>query len=576
VTRRSKGFLLALIGLGAVVAIITLAVVLSRGVERGTIIELTLSGTIAEERDTTLNGKLFQGEVTLVGEVRALFEKARRDDNVDGILAVIKPCDVGPAKIQEIREAVKAFRESGKWAVAYLETAGEMYAGNWNYMLASAFEDLTLAPAGDINLAGVMATVPFFRGTLDKIGILPDFDHIGEYKNAKNVYTEKGFTKAHREATLALVEDLQAAMVEAISESRGMSPAEVEALIDRGPFTGEDALEEGLVDRLAYYDEFLEAAEERAGGPLRTLDWEEYLDRRQGLGVGRHKIAVIHGTGLIHRGRSGYDPSIGMHMGSDSVAEAIRQARKDDSVKAIILRIDSPGGSALASDVVWRETQLAKERKPVVASFSDLAASGGYYVACGADRIVSEPATLTGSIGVVYGKFVKKGFYDWIGLNYGEIKVGEHADFWSDLHAWTPEEKEQYYWKFVRKIYDQFVTRVAEGRQMTPEAVDRIGRGRVWTGRRAMELGLVDELGGFGTAVRVAKELAQIPEDEDVRFVVLPEKPSFWDSLWGWGAAPANLPPGVQAIVKDLQPLGRAAFFDGQAVLLMPFEISVQ
>lgn len=569
-TRTSKGFLLALAGLGTLVVIIAIAVSLSQGVERGTVIEVTLGGTIAEERDTSLQGKIFQGKVTLISELRDLFEKARRDESIDGILVVIHPSGIGPAKIEELRDSIISFRESGKWTMGFIEGAGELTSGSWIYLLASAFDDLTLAPLGDVNLVGVMATVPFFRGTLDKVGIHPDFDHIGEYKNGKNIYTDTGFTEAHLEATTTLVTDLFDVMAERIAETRGLPLEEVRSLIHRGPFTGEEALEAGLVDRLAYYDQFLDAAKEKAGGYLRTLDWEEYLDRRVGFGVGQHKIAVIHASGVIHRGRSGYDPSVGLHAGSDSVAGAFRRAREDDSVKAVILRVDSPGGSAVASDIIWREATLTRETKPVIASLSDMAASGGYYIACGADRIIAEPSTITASIGVVYGKFVKKGLYDWIGMNYGQVKQGDHADFWTDLKVWSPEEKEQYYWKFVRRYYDRFVQRVADARQMTPEAVDRIGRGRVWTGTRALELGLVDELGGFDAAVRAAKERAQIPDEEDVRFVVLPEKPSWWESLWGSdGAAALQLPATARATLREIQPLGQAILLDGEPAMIM-------
>jgi protease-4 len=570
-TRRAKGFLLALAGLAAVALVISVAVALSRAVEKGTVIEMTLGGTIDEERDESIQGKIFAGDVTLVGEVRSLFEKASRDDRVSGVMAVVKPAQLGFAKAEEIRGAVALMKKAGKWAVAFVETAGELGPGNTLYFLASGFDEVTLAPSGDVNLTGLLSVTPFFRGTLDKIGVYPDYDHIGRYKNAKNVFTEKEFTEAHREASGAMVEDLFRSLAEGIAEARGKSFEEVAALIDRGPFTAREALEAGLVDRLGYYDEFRASVEERAGGKLRTLKWKEYLGRRKKLGTGRHKIAVVHGTGLVVQGKSGYDPAVGWLMGSDSVAGAIRKAREDRSVKAIILRVDSPGGSAIASDVIWRETQLARKEKPVVASMSDVAASGGYYVSCGADRIVAEPATLTASIGVVYGKFVAKDLYDWLGLSYGTIQRGRHASFWNDLEKWSPEEKDQIYWKFVRKIYDQFVARVAEGRKMSPEEVDRIAQGRVWTGRRAKELGLVDELGGFSAAVRIAKELAKIPEDEEVRFQVLPEKPSFWQSLWGEDRdASIAAPRSVRALLRDLQPLARAAALSGEPALLAP------
>lgn len=573
-SRRGKGLLLAFIGLAAVVGLVSLAVVLSHGVEKGTVVKLTISGEIVEERDESLRGKIFQGPVTLVSEIRSVFETAAEDDNVDGIIVNIKDFSLGPGTIQELRDAVREFQDSGKWTMAFMETAGEGGSGNWAYMLASAFQDLTLAPAGDVNLTGVIATVGFFRGTLDKIGVYPDFDSIGVYKSAKDIYTEKSFTDAHREALTDMVNDLYGSMVDAIVQSRGKSRDEVEAMIDRGPFTGEEALAEGLVDHLAYYDEFLDAAKEKAGGKLKTLDASDYMDRRSGFKSGSSTIAVIHATGVIHRGSSGYDPSVGLHMGSDTVAKALRDARKNPSVKAVIFRIDSPGGSALASDIVWREIKRTREDKPVVASYGDVAASGGYYISCGADRIIAEPATLTGSIGVVYGKFVKKELFDWLGMSFGQIQRGRNAHLWTDLKSWTPEEKEEYFWKSVRKIYTQFLDRVADGRKMTTEAVDQVGQGRVWTGREAKERGLVDELGGFSAAVRAAKELAQIPEEQGVRFLVLPEQASWWESLWGGGSTQLDLvPPSMREALIRMQPLAQAAILGDEPALIMPVPV---
>jgi len=572
---RSKGCLLVIAGVAALVIVVLFAAMLSKGVDRNTVVELNLSGSVQEERDDSLRGRFLQGDVTLISELRALFDKARRDDRVSGIMVNIKPFSMGFAKMQELRAAIRRFRDSGKWAVCFLETAGEFVPGNGPYYLASAFDDITLAPAGDVNLSGIAAQTPFLRGLFDKVGIYPDFDAIGKYKNAKNIYTDKDYTDAHREATETLVGDLFDGMTEDIAASRKKSVEDLRAIVDRGPFIAEEALKEGLVDRLGYYDEFRDAVKERNGGHLKPLAWREYLKRRSDLGVGKSKIAVIHGTGLVVRGKSGYDPSAGWLMGSDSVAGAIREAREDKSVKAIILRIDSPGGSAVASDVIWRETILAKKAKPFVVSMSDVAASGGYYVACGADRIIAEPNTITASIGVVYGKFVLKGLYDWIGLNFGTIQKGKNAGFWDETKRWSPEEKDQIYWKFMHKIYGQFVGHVAEGRKMTPEAVDKIAQGRVWTGRRAKDLGLVDELGGFETAVKAAKELAQIPEDEDVRFEVLPEKPGLWDSIWGDDdgvdsgvESSLALPRGARAVLAGLRPAAQAALLAGEPMML--------
>ena len=573
-TSRGKGCLLAVAGFGAIIGIVIVASVLSKGVERGTVIEMSISGSIEEERDESLQGKLMQGDVTLVSEIQTLFEKAAIDEDIAGVMVTVKSFGMGRAKLQEVRGSIKAFRESGKWAVAYMDSSGELGPGNGPYYLASAFDEVTVAPSGDIMLVGIAANVPFLRGTLDRIGIYPDYDHIGRYKSAKDTFTEREFTEAHRESMEALVGDLYRGMVEDIAESRKVTPAEVEALVDRGPFTAKEALDAGLVDKLAYFDEFRDAVKERNGGRLRTLKWGEYLKRRGNLGEGRHKIAVIHGTGVILQGRSGYDPSVGWLMGSDTITAAFRQAREDKSVKAIILRVDSPGGSAIASDIIWRETQVARKAgKPFVASMSDVAASGGYYVSCGADRIIAEPTTITASIGVVYGKLVMKGLYDWAGLSFGTVQRGRNAGFFNELTPWTPEEKEQIYWKFMRKIYDQFVSRVAEGRKMSVEDVDKIAQGRVWTGMRAKDLGLIDQLGGFPDALKAAKELANIPAEEGVRLWHLPEKPSLWESIFSDGPkarVEIELPRGLRSIVKAFQPIGMMALMAEEPMLLAP------
>ncbi len=571
--RGFKALGLSFVAITAIVIIIGIAVVLSRGVESGTIIELTISGPIAEERDSSLYGRLFQGEVTLTRELTELFRKARRDESITGIMTVIRPFSAGPATIEELRDAIHEFRDSGKWATAYMDGAGELYHGTSAYWLASAFQDLTMPPAGDVNLVGLIATVPFLRGALDKLGVYPDMHHIGPYKSAKNVYTEKGFTAAHRESTEEWLDDIYRSIVAGVARSRGKTEEEVVALIDRGPFTADEALEAGLVDRLGYYDEYREATRDRAGGRLTLLSWGDYLERRAGFAVGTRKIAIIHGTGAVVRGRSGYDPGAGFLMGSDTVAAAIRSAREDSSIEGIILRVDSPGGSALASDVIWREADIARKDKPVVASFGDLAASGGYYVACSADRVIAEPSSLTGSIGVVYGKLVTGGLFEWLGLTFEEVQRGKNAHLWSELRRWTPEEQVEFKDKFLGTIYDRFVSRVAEGREMTPEGVDEVGQGRVWTGRRAKELGLVDELGGFDAAVRAVKELAEIPEEEDVRFVILPEKEPWWKDLWGGAETVAGPPIGVEKILHGIRPLAIVALFDGEPALLSPMAL---
>ncbi len=424
-----------------------------------------------------------------------------------------------------------------------------------------------VSPAGDVNLYGLLSVTPFLRGTLDKLGVYPDFDSIGKYKNAKDIYTEKTMTDAHREATLSYLTDWYGQMVAGIAEARGLDAAQVEAFINEGPFTGDEALEKGLIDKLGYYDEFEKDLEDRAGGEMPTLSYSDYMDKSKKPSA-RSRIAVITGVGLIINGKSSLDPTAGYLMGSETITEAFRKARTDDGIKAIVFRVDSPGGSAVASDLIRREVELAMRKKPVIVSMSDLAASGGYWISAGATKIVSQPATLTGSIGVVAGKMVTKGFYDWIGLNRVSIGIGDHSDYYYDGQRFSEEEK-QIYWKFMNKIYDKFTTLVADGRGMEKDAVDKIGQGHVWTGERAKELGLVDELGGMKRAIEIAKSEAGIAPDEGVRLVYLPEKRSFWQNLL-WPeedtSTQAVLPPAVAGVMRDLT---RAAIMAREGVWLV-------
>ncbi|HKY30997.1 MAG TPA: signal peptide peptidase SppA [Candidatus Polarisedimenticolia bacterium] len=565
-TRGAKGCLLAAGAILVLLVVVAIAVMMAGGVPAGTVVQITLAGDILEEKEDSLQAMLFQGDAVLLRDIINAIDRARADDRVNGLMVVLKPFSMGLGKVQEIRDAVLAFRESGKWAAVYSDTIGEFSGGNAMYYLATAFDEIYLAPPGDVNVYGLLSVTPFLRGTLDKLGIYPDFDSIGKYKNAKDIYTEKEMTAAHREATLAYLNDWHDQIAEGIAKGRSLDRDAVAGLINGGPYTGAEALQKGLVDKLAYYDEFLDALEERNGGELDPLGYKEYMEKRGGSS-GRSRIAVITGTGIIVTGKSSAEPGGAVVMGSDTITRAFREAREDSGIKAIVFRVDSPGGSAVASDVIWRETQLARKDKPVVISMSDVAASGGYYVSAGSTRIVSQPGTITGSIGVVGGKMVTTGLYDWIGLNREAIGTADHSTYFYDGTKYTAEEKE-IYWKFMNKIYDQFTGLVAQGRGMTREAVDAIGQGRVWTGRRAKELGLVDELGGMREAIRIAKKEAGIPEDETVRLVYLPQKRSFVQNLL-WpeeNSSAARLPREMSRVMQDLS---RAAILSREPVWLL-------
>ena len=468
---------------------------------------------------------------TVRGYVDAL-GKAKVDSRITAVLLAPRPLS-SPywGKVQELHEAILDFKTSGKPVYAFLE-----YGGDREYYLATAADKVFLVPTATLDLTGVATYEVFLRGTLDWVGTYPDLLHIGDYKTAINVFTEKTFTPAHREMSASLNRDQFEQLVRAVADGRHKTEPEVRAAIDEGPLLPEDALRHGLVDDLAYEDELDDLVGDVGGpGTLRLVETEEYARVSwESLGVRRrHKIAVLNAVGAITGGKSGFDPINGAVMGSDSLVGYIRRIRADPSIRAIIMRIDSPGGSSTASDVIWRELMITKSGpngKPIVVSMSDLAASGGYYIAMAGDVIVAQPGTLTGSIGIYTGKYVTGGSLDKLGANVEAVSNGRHAEIYSPDRPFSPEERAKVQ-ESMQAFYDQFVEKVAEARQTTPEKVDQIAQGRVWTGQQARHVGLVDELGGMLVAVAAAKQRARIAADEEVELVVYPPRRSFYEVL---------------------------------------------
>jgi protease-4 len=430
-------------------------------------------------------------------------------------------------------------------------------------------------PTASLDLTGIASYELFLRGSLDKLGVYPDALHVGDYKTASNIYTEHSFTQAHREMAESLNTDLYEQLIAGIAEGRHRTPDDVRQLIDHGPYLPEDAVRAGLVDDLAYDDEIDDKVQLGRGRP-RMLRQREYRTvSLASLGLNRGpKIAVIYAAGVITSGVSNEGPS-GQVIGSDTLVEYLRTARADSSIRAIVLRIDSPGGSAIASDVIWREIMLTRERKPIVASMSDVAASGGYYIAMPAHAIVAQPATLTGSIGVVLVRFVIDGTLDKLGLNVETVKQGKYADLFSPVRPFTPDERTKVL-ELMQATYDAFVEKAAAGRNMTPERIDAIGQGRVWTGRQAKTLGLVDELGGLDRAIELAKERAKIAAGSQVELVVFPPKKSLFEVVsdpWGRSDSGATLdalvgPSNARAVEALTAPL--RLFRRGEPLALMP------
>jgi protease-4 len=504
-----------------------------------------------------------EGQLLTVRGYVDVIRKAKLDRRVTGLL--IKPGGFESpfwAKIQEIRDALLDFRRSGKPVYALLE-----YGGDKEYYLASAADKVFLLPTSTLDLTGIASYEVFLRGTFDWVGTYPDFLHVGEFKTAVNAYTEKTFTPAHREMTESLNRDQFDQLVRAIADGRHKPEAEVRTLIDHGPFQPEDAVRAGLVDELAYEDELDDVADLELDAEIEVEDYARVTWDALGI-TRRSRIAVVNAVGTIVSGESGFDPVNGPVLGSDTLVEQIREAR-DSGAKAMIIRIDSPGGSSVASDVIWRELMITKDDgMPVIVSMSDLAASGGYYLAAAGDVLIAQPGTLTGSIGVYTGKFVTTGTLDKVGANIEGVSNGKFAQMYSPDRPFTDGERAKVL-ESMQATYDHFVERVADSRQMTPEKVDAVGQGRVWTGRQARDIGLVDGLGGLMTAVAAAKQRAKIPAEEEVQLDVYPRPRSFWSVLSEQFQSPiegARSRATAEALVSLLGPRDRRAL----AAMLAP------
>jgi protease IV len=540
---------------------------------------LRVGGNLAEMAPSDIVGYIRGVRTPTVRSIVDNLRKARVDSRVRGIL--LKPTGFESpfwAKVQEIRDAILDFKKSGKPVYAYLD-----YGGDREYYLATAADKVFLMPSAPLDLTGVATYELFLRGTLDKVGVYPDVHHIGDYKTASNTFTEKSFTPAHKEMDESLNRDLYEQIVRGIADGRKKSEADVRATIDEGPFLPENAVRAGLVDDVAYEDQVDEKL--RAGNQRGQIEGDDYARiSPSSLGLNRGpRFAVIYASGAITGGKSGYDPFNGATVGSDTLIEYIRQARKDSSIRAIILRIDSPGGSATASDAIWRELTITKQERadrPLVASMSDLAASGGYYIAMPAQVIVAQPSTLTGSIGIFGGKAVTGGMYEKLGARIESTSIGKNAEINSPTRPYNPQELKKLQ-EQLQSFYDDFVEKAAASRHTTPEQIDALAQGRVWTGRQAKQNKLVDELGGLDRAIALAKQRAKIAPDTDVELVLYPPRKSFYevitdqlsgssDSVAVGAWLSANLSRGELDVLRGLRgPM--TLFRRGEVLALMPF-----
>jgi protease IV len=510
------------------------------------VLVIDATGQIEEQRAPDFFSA-FSGTVPVLHDYLDALDNARTDSRITGLVVRIAPLQTGWAKLEEIRNHLLAFRTSGKPSICYLGYDGIQ---NQEYYLASACQQIWLVPTTPVNIRGMMAEATFIRGTLDKLKIVPEYYHIAEFKTAGNMYTEKKFTPAHKEEVESLLHSVYEQYLGDTSKARGMNRDQFEAILNRGPLSAPDALSSKIVDRVGYWDQVQDYFKKRGSG-WNPVSLNAYRTTLGAPNFALDKIAIVYASGLIVSGDSGTTPGGGFIMGGDSVAADIRRARMDSGIKAIVLRVDSGGGSVVGSEVIRREVELAHEVKPVVVSMSDVAASGGYWIASPADKIVADRDTITGSIGVIIGKLNVSGLFNLLGVSTDYVATSDNATLFSAQQNFTPAQRE-YIEKSLRETYAEFTRGVAEGRKMSVDAVDKIGKGRVWSGSQARDLGLVDELGGVDRAIEVAKQLAHIPASDSVRIVRLPEERTFFQQLLEREKEQMNESESLQATLQHI------------------------
>lgn len=596
----SKGTKIFLIVAGVIAAVVIVGLIglllladtLGRAsVPENSVLVLNVSGGLPDYvPDDEFAKALGIGQQQSFSSLLTQLRKAKVDKRVGGVLLDINFPGIGWGKAYELREAIKDLRQSGKPVYAYMEIGM-----NKEYYIATAADKVFLPPPGDLYINGLAGEAMFYKGSLDKLGVEADVIQIGpKYKSAPDQYTKKEMGEGQREVMNALLDEYYGTFTAAIAESRKKSVEDVKGLIDNAPYNANQLKDLGLIDGALYeeqvYEEFRKALGYADGSSVRTLRASQYREIASdslGLNTGE-RVAVIFASGAINSGRSTDSAFGGQMVGSDTIVQAVNDAANDTTVKAIVLRVDSPGGSALASDLMWNAIENAKKKKPVVVSMGDVAASGGYYIACNADKIIAEPTTITGSIGVFMGKPVVKGLYDWLGITNEYVMRGKNSGIFRETEKWTPEERAKMEEQTNKIYFDNFLPKVSQGRKMDAEKANSLGQGRVWTGTQAKENGLIDEFGGLEKAIDVAKQLANLPADKDVRRVVFPAPRPFFETWFGD-------PESTEVSAKDIQAqkaladslpadvrkaLRYAEMFDkmkrGEVMMMLPFELEIK
>lgn len=480
------------------------------GLKKDSVLSVILNGTYVEYTNSTGIGSLFLGKNASLFDLTQGIIKAATDDKIKGLVVRIESPSLGTAQLQELREALVTFRESGKPSWCYTDSFGESSTGTGLYYLATACNEIWLQPVGMVNLVGINLEVPFGKDALEKLDVKPEIAQRKEYKSFIEMFTREDFSEASRESQQAIADSVLSQIVESIAKDRKLSHDHVRFLIANGPYLTQEALKEKLVDRVEFRQALTAVIKERLGQHIPFVKMTSYLQNFQ-QPVPGDKVALIFDSGTIQRdGSSSILEDV--VISSNATEKAFQAAVNDKDVKAIVYRINSPGGSPIASETIYNVIRHTKQvaKKPVIISMSDAAASGGYWISLAGSKIVAQPATLTGSIGVFGGKFLLSGLLKKLGVHVGNITTSENATMWSFTESFTPSQ-----WiklnAMMDDIYQIFTSRVAQDRHMTMEQVEKVARGRVWTGEQALALGLVDQLGGLPTAIALAKKEAGLP-----------------------------------------------------------------
>jgi len=526
-------------------------------------LQISLSGSIPEYVPNDGLEDLFEVTSLDMHRIRQSFKMAAVDDRIKAIIIKINPLLTGYAKIQEIQQLITDFRASGKKVYAHLD-----FATTKEYYLATACDSIFIVPEGILLLTGIRAELTFYEGIFKKIGIEADFEHVGKYKNAPDTYTRQSMSDAQREVINNIIDSRYKEIIAVISEKRNISKDDVNQIINNlSGITPDEAVANNLVDGLKYYDDVVDLISDDQPSKIGVAEYSEISPASLGIQDGPG-IALIYCSGTITGGGDSNDPVMGQTMGADRVIRNLRAAADSKSIKAIILRIDSPGGSGTASDNIWNAIQYAREKKPVIASISDLGASGGYYIAMGADTIIAQSSSLIGSIGVFAGKFSLENLFKELGINTESVQRGKNAGIFSLTSKFSDSERKVIQ-KIIKDFYKNFVEKVSQSRKMSYDDIDLIAQGRVWTGENGVSNGLIDTTGGMTTAIKIAAEKAGITEDP--KLMVYPRKKSIFtqilQNIYYQNINQISMLEKVQNLIKEieLQPLA-----------LLPFGLSYQ